>query len=100
MTLSWQEAKIALLESRPVVKAKAVSRLRKEVADLRREAVPRGSLSGALCKHIRRSVVAHIPPAKLEFFALQMPSQPWRVLADLLHYPAERIYELAAAGVV
>jgi hypothetical protein len=44
-----------------------------------------GSVSGALSLHIRRWV-SSFTKEELEFFALQMPTEPWRKLADLIHF--------------
>lgn len=66
-------------------RSKVLAQLRSEIAELQRESVPAGSVSGALAKHIRATIVANIPAGKLEYFALQLPAQPWKELANLLH---------------
>lgn len=41
-------------------------------------------MSGALVRHIRKWV-CHFNKDELEFFALFMPKEPWKRLADILH---------------
>ena len=43
-----------------------------------------GSCSGALARYIR-SWVRKLTASELEFFALQLPTEPWRKLADIVH---------------
>lgn len=57
--------------------------------DVRRE-VAEGqatSVSGALARHVR-AWIRSVPRENLEFFALQMPREPWQELADLVHCKA------------
>lgn len=58
--------------------------LRNTVNSLSKEAIPRGSVSGAMARWVRR-IAARIPLDKLEYFALQLPGEPWRELCDLVH---------------
>ncbi|CAH1799551.1 unnamed protein product [Owenia fusiformis] len=44
-----------------------------------------GSASGAVCKHVR-SWVRNFSKDQLEYFALHMPTEPWRKLADICHF--------------
>jgi hypothetical protein len=62
---------------------KRLARLRNDIETLQREEVE-GSLSGATCRYII-TLLKKIPASKLKYFALQMPSEPWRQLVDLLH---------------
>eukprot|EP00045_Choanoeca_perplexa_P016959 m.236059 g.236059 ORF g.236059 m.236059 type:complete len:673 (+) comp17411_c0_seq3:1497-3515(+) len=64
-------------------KKKQMSQLRNDIETLQREEVE-GSLSGATCRYLI-SLLKKIPAGKLKYFALQMPSEPWRQLVDLLH---------------
>jgi hypothetical protein len=80
-----KERKIAKLEALGAGRGRAIGQLRSDIADLQRELVPRGSLSGSLAKFIKKTILSQIPPAKLEYFALQLPAEPWKELADLLH---------------
>lgn len=75
--------RLAQLESQPGTKPQTLARLRAEIEELQRDLVP-GSLSGALAKRVR-AIVARIPASKLEFFALQLPAEPWKELCDMLH---------------
>ena len=43
------------------------------------------SVSGALCKRVRKWVKDTFTAANMVFFALQMPSEPWRELSDIVH---------------
>ena len=43
-----------------------------------------GSVSGALVRHVNKWV-STIPEEDMEFFALFMPKEPWKKLADILH---------------
>ena len=42
-------------------------------------------MSGAISRHIRRWVRT-IPADDLEFYALHLPKEPWKRLADLVHF--------------
>lgn len=68
-----------------VVNRRKLGKLRSEITDLQQEQVPSGSLSGSMIKYIKTLIVVRIPAEKLQFFALQLPTEPWRELADLLH---------------
>jgi len=43
------------------------------------------SVSGAMCKRVRRWVGEVFTAAELVFFALQLPTEPWRELSDIVH---------------
>lgn len=75
--------KIKRLETQGVAKPKAYGKLRALINDLSREAHI-GSVSGSLASKIRKWVKS-IPAEKLTFYALTLPKQPWRELADLVH---------------
>lgn len=79
--------KIERLEQSGHAQAKTLRSLRTRLADLAREFVDAqiSSVNGALAKRLRRWV-GTIPAAHLQFFALQMPVQPWRELADVCHF--------------
>lgn len=70
-------------------KAKKIGRLKGEINSLEQEPVPGASLSGSLAKYIR-NILGNIPQAKLDFFALQMPTGPWKELCDMLHLNPEK----------
>src|SRR5690242_13432811 len=71
------------MEKQGTVKAKKIGQLKSTINDLKREA-HLGSVSGALSKHIRKWVQS-IAAEKLEFYALNMPKNPWTELADIIH---------------
>eukprot|EP00026_Physarum_polycephalum_P000342 Phypoly_transcript_00342.p2 GENE.Phypoly_transcript_00342~~Phypoly_transcript_00342.p2 ORF type:complete len:719 (+),score=127.38 Phypoly_transcript_00342:2610-4766(+) len=75
--------KIKKLEAQGLAKPKTYGRLRALINDLSREAHI-GSVSGSLAQKIRKWVKS-IPAEKLTFYALTLPKQPWRELADLVH---------------
>eukprot|EP01115_Flamella_aegyptia_P006852 TRINITY_DN28445_c0_g1_i1.p1 TRINITY_DN28445_c0_g1~~TRINITY_DN28445_c0_g1_i1.p1 ORF type:complete len:538 (+),score=208.64 TRINITY_DN28445_c0_g1_i1:209-1822(+) len=77
------EKKVSRLEKQGTVKAKKMGQLKSTINDLKREAHI-GSLSGALAKQIRKWI-SKIPADKLEFYALSMPKEPWKELADMIH---------------
>ncbi len=43
------------------------------------------AVNGSLCKRVKKWVKT-IPADHLQFFALQMPKEPWRELADVVHF--------------
>ena len=50
----------------------------------------KGSVSGALSRHIRQWV-RQIPVSQLEFYALHYPKEPWKRLADLCHLNPKKV---------
>ena len=50
-----------------------------------------GSASGAICKHIRKWV-RKFSKDELEFYALHLPSEPWKRLADICHFNPKKVY--------
>jgi hypothetical protein len=80
------EKKLQRLERQGTAKARVLGRVRNRINDLRTE-VGQGqdtSCSGALCRQVQRWIAA-LPVEKLEFFALQMPKEPWQELSDIVH---------------
>jgi len=77
------ERRLELLQKLPKVKARTKGKVTAAVNDLKREPII-GSLSGALCKHIR-GWVRTLSKEELQFFAVQLPREPWKELADLIH---------------
>ena len=61
-------------------------RLRKALDDVCKgsEDVGGQTLTGAMARYLR-SLIARVPASKLEYFALQLPREPWQELADLTH---------------
>jgi len=76
--------KLAALQQRPKPPATAISNLRSQISDIKRDMVETTSLSGALSRRICR-FLSTISASDLTFYALQMPKEPWQDLADVLH---------------
>jgi hypothetical protein len=49
------------------------------------------TMSGAACYHIRRWVRS-FTEQELEYFALRMPTEKWRKLADIVHYIKKKAF--------
>lgn len=79
--------KIALLESAGHANAKTLRAIRTRMAEVGREYVDAQvtAVNGSLCKRVKQWVKT-IPADHLEFFAIQMPKEPWRELADVCHF--------------
>jgi len=76
--------KILRLEKQGCKKRRKMGTLKGQLNDLKVEMLPSGSVSGALASRIRRWC-GTISEENLSFFALNMPRQPWKDLADLIH---------------
>eukprot|EP00730_Choanoeca_flexa_P018412 TRINITY_DN8948_c0_g1_i1.p2 TRINITY_DN8948_c0_g1~~TRINITY_DN8948_c0_g1_i1.p2 ORF type:complete len:568 (+),score=194.06 TRINITY_DN8948_c0_g1_i1:2439-4142(+) len=81
--LRQKQRRLEQLEHNKFKKKGVLARLRNDIDTLQREEV-QGSLSGATCRYLI-SLLKRIPEGKLKYFALQMPSEPWKQLVDLLH---------------
>lgn len=82
--IAAKEKRLETLRKLKRVRKIKIGTLVSEINDLKREDIPLGTLSGALARHVKK-LIARIPQQKLEFFALQLPTEPWKELADLLH---------------
>lgn len=76
--------KLLRLEKQGCKKRRKMGMMRGQLNDLKVEMLPIGSLSGALAARIRKWC-GTISEENLAFFALNMPRQPWKDLADLIH---------------
>jgi len=76
--------KIMRLEKQGCKKRRKMGMLKGQLNDLKVEMLPSGGLSGALAARIRHWC-GTISEENLSFFALNMPRQPWKDLADLVH---------------
>jgi len=85
------EKRIARLEKQGTAKQATYGRLRSQINDLAREAHI-GSVSGALSKRIRKWVKL-ISAEKLTFYALNLPKQPWKELADIIHLSPKKDFQ-------
>jgi len=77
------EKRMNLLHRQAKVRQRTLGKVNSTMNDLRREPV-QGSLSGSLIKRIR-GWAKTLPAKDLEFYALHLPKEPWKELADLLH---------------
>ena len=68
-----------------VLKATKAS-LRSKIAIAESEVLQGGNVSGSLARRIRAKVRTSLSAEKLEFFLLQMPTQVWKDLADIVHF--------------
>ncbi len=64
--------------------------IKKNVNNLNKLKPSQGSVSGALARHIRKWT-RQLPAEKLEFFALHLPTDTWRQLADVCHFNPSRV---------
>jgi hypothetical protein len=79
------EKKLARLEAQGCKKKRKMGQMRSQIHDLKTEAsIGNGTVSGALAKRVRKWVVA-IPRSNLAFYALVMPKDGWKDLADIIH---------------
>eukprot|EP01087_Luapelamoeba_hula_P024172 TRINITY_DN9107_c0_g1_i1.p1 TRINITY_DN9107_c0_g1~~TRINITY_DN9107_c0_g1_i1.p1 ORF type:complete len:718 (-),score=91.87 TRINITY_DN9107_c0_g1_i1:127-2004(-) len=82
------ERRIARLEKQSTAKPRTVGLVRAKLTDLKAE-VPgcetqNTSVTGALSRRICKWA-SGIPAVKLQFYALQLPREPWQELADIVH---------------
>jgi hypothetical protein len=78
------EKKIARIDAQKTAKAKTVGNLKSVINDLNREAHI-GAVSGSLCKQIKKWASLQ-KKEDLEFYALIMPKDLWKELADIVHF--------------
>lgn len=80
------EKKLQRLNAQGTAKSRTRGRIRNRINDAQQECAPgqTTSVSGALCHRVKQWL-GTLPPEKLEFFALQMPKEPWQELADVVH---------------
>lgn len=82
------EKRLARLEKQGTAKAKTIGLVRAAINDLKKD-VPgvegqSTSVTGSLAKRVKKWV-ARIDEEKLNFYALQLPKEPWQELADIVH---------------
>jgi len=80
------EKKLQRLQAQGTAKTRTIGRVRNRINDARQECFDgqSTSVSGALCRRVNEWI-SQIAPEKLDFFALQMPKEPWVELADIVH---------------
>nr|XP_006823148.1 PREDICTED: uncharacterized protein LOC100371489 [Saccoglossus kowalevskii] len=71
------------------VKRKTLGPLKSNIDNLNSVKPKHGSVSGAVARHVRRWVRT-LPADQLEFYALHLPKEPWRRLADVCHFNPEK----------
>ena len=67
-----------------VMKTLKLKKFNMRIKNLEKMIPKQGSCSGALARYIR-SWVRKLTASELEFYALQLPTEPWRKLADIVH---------------
>eukprot|EP00800_Vazella_pourtalesii_P004862 TRINITY_DN15629_c0_g1_i1.p1 TRINITY_DN15629_c0_g1~~TRINITY_DN15629_c0_g1_i1.p1 ORF type:complete len:581 (+),score=124.63 TRINITY_DN15629_c0_g1_i1:210-1745(+) len=72
--------RLDIQKAKPTKKGK----VKNDLDNIRKEIPKVGSVSGALVRHVNKWV-STIPEEDMEFFALFMPKEPWKKLADILH---------------
>eukprot|EP00005_Dracoamoeba_jomungandri_P001536 CAMPEP_0174262220 /NCGR_PEP_ID=MMETSP0439-20130205/12847_1 /TAXON_ID=0 /ORGANISM="Stereomyxa ramosa, Strain Chinc5" /LENGTH=725 /DNA_ID=CAMNT_0015346893 /DNA_START=48 /DNA_END=2225 /DNA_ORIENTATION=- len=83
------EKRLARLQKQGTAKPRTIGLIRATLNDIKKE-IPSveeqaTSVTGSLAKKIKRWV-STIPPADLEFYALQLPKKPWQELSDVVHF--------------
>lgn len=67
-----------------VMKPQKLAKFKVDINNLGKQAPKMGSCSGALARKIKKWVRS-FDKAQLEFFALHMPLEPWKKLANIVH---------------
>ena len=62
-----------------------LGRIKNNIDNLNKLKTSTGSASGAIARHIQRWTRT-LTRRELEYFALHMPTEPWRKLADIVHF--------------
>ncbi len=77
-----QLKRLELSKTKP--KATKLGQVKNNIDNLNKLKVSIGSASGAVARHIQRWTQT-LTQRELEYFALHMPTEPWRKLADIVH---------------
>jgi hypothetical protein len=64
--------------------ATKLGKIKNNIDNLNKLKPSTGSASGAVARHIQRWTRT-LTPQELEYFALHMPTEPWKKLADIVH---------------
>ncbi|UJR17801.1 hypothetical protein I4U23_004700 [Adineta vaga] len=78
-----QLKRLELSKTKP--SATKLGRVKNNIDNLNKLKVSSGSASGAIARHITRWSRT-LTQQELEYFALHMPTEPWRKLADIVHF--------------
>ncbi|KAL8588504.1 hypothetical protein ACOMHN_022291 [Nucella lapillus] len=71
------------------VNPKKMGKIKSDIDNLTLIKPPIGSASGAVCKHVAQWVHG-FSKGELEFYALHLPKEPWKKLADICHFHPEK----------
>jgi hypothetical protein len=75
--------RLELSKTKP--KATKLGKIKNNIDNLNKLKPSNGSASGAVARHIQRWTRT-LTPQELEYFALHMPTEPWKKLADIVHF--------------
>ena len=78
-----QLKRLELSKTKP--KATKLGQIKNNIDNLNKLKVSDGSASGAVARHVQRWART-LTQRELEYFALHMPTEPWRKLADIVHF--------------
>ncbi|CAF4069843.1 unnamed protein product [Rotaria sordida] len=78
-----QLKRLELNKTKP--KATKLGKIKNNIDNLNKLKPSIGSASGAVARHIQRWTRT-LTPQELEYFALHMPTEPWKKLADIVHF--------------
>jgi len=76
------------------IKPQKLGVLKRDINNLEKLKPKVGSVSGALCRHIKRWV-RKFTKEELEYFAIQLPTEPWKKLANIVHLHPEKDFPAA-----
>ena len=78
-----QLKRLELSQTKP--NPRKLGKLKNNIDNLNKLKPSSGSASGAIARHIQRWTRT-LTQAELEYFALHMPTEPWKKLADIVHF--------------
>ncbi|UJR08982.1 hypothetical protein I4U23_013232 [Adineta vaga] len=80
------EKKLKRLElSKTKTKTTKLGKIKNNIDNLNKLKPSSGSASGAVARHVQRWTRT-LTKQELEYFALHMPTEPWKKLADIVHF--------------
>lgn len=80
------EKKLKRLEMNKIKpKATKLGKIKNNIDNLNKLKPSSGSASGAVARHVQRWTRT-LTTQELEYFALHMPTEPWKKLADIVHF--------------
>jgi hypothetical protein len=75
--------RLELSKTKP--KATKLGKIKNNIDNLNKLKPSTGSASGAIARHVQRWTRT-LTQKELEYFALHMPTEPWKKLADIVHF--------------